>query len=231
AEAAYADLTGFDRARVAGLMRQPRGTAALHRRAGLPEPLLPAFEAALTAWREASSGASTLSGAGLSRRMIERALTACEDMPFGEMQAVTALLARYEAEAARDEARTVARSLAEAAQVREAARQDAERLETEWRAAQVREAEPVALERSEAVPARIAALPAPEAASGSDAIGAVLDTLPDALLASFRAEQEHLRRDAEAAHARDAAEAVLETIPDALIASYREDRARMRLAA
>ncbi|GJE46890.1 DUF2336 domain-containing protein [Methylobacterium soli] len=236
AEAAYADLTGIDRARVAGLMRQPRGTASLHRRAGLPEPLLPAFEAALTAWREATSGASTLSGAGLSRRMIERALTACEDMPFAEMQAVTALLARYEAEAARDEARAVARALAESALTREAERRDAERLETDWRAAQAREAEHVAAARPQAAPAQSAVPPAlaDRAATvaetaGADAIEAVLGTLPEALLASFHEEQERLRR--EAGQAREAAEAVLETIPEALIASYREDRARLRLAA
>ncbi|KAB1074219.1 DUF2336 domain-containing protein [Methylobacterium planeticum] len=237
AEAAYADLTGFDRARVAGLMRQPRGTAALHRRAGLPEPLLAAFEAALTAWREAASGAGTLQGAGLSRRMIERALTACEGMPFAEMQAVTALLARYEAEAARDEARAVARTIAAAAQAREAARLDTERLEAEWRAAQGLEAERLAAQRQEAgLEAR--ALPSLEAPAARvpaeaapDAIEAVLDTLPDALLASFREEQERLHRDGEAARAREAAEAVLETIPEGLIASYREDRARLRLAA
>ncbi|WP_336488861.1 DUF2336 domain-containing protein [Methylobacterium nigriterrae] len=229
AEAAYADLTGFDRARVAGLIRDTRGFAGLYRRAGLPESLLPAFAAALTAWREAEQGRTTLSGAGLSRCMIERALAACEDMPFSEMQAVTALLARYEAEAARDEARAVARAIAEQAQARERARVEAERLDAEWQAAQDREAERLAAVRAAAP----AALPAPARtadAAPSD-IDAVLEALPDALLASFREEQERLHREAEAARAREAAEAVLETIPEALIASYREDRERMRLAA
>ena len=47
--------------------------------------------------------------------MIERALTACEAMPFEEARAVLALLARFDAEAAREEARAVAQALAEEA--------------------------------------------------------------------------------------------------------------------
>ena len=189
AEAAFADLGGLDHARVAGLMREPRGIAELHRRAGLAEALLPAIAAALSAWREAQDGATGLRGAGLSRRMIERAITACEDMPFGEMQAVMALLARYEAEAARDEAREVARAIAEEALAREAARRAVSDEESAWREAQLRAVEG---RRDEARPAAPEA-PAPET------IDAVLDALPDAILASFREEQERLRQDALAA--------------------------------
>ncbi len=111
AEAALADLSGLPVRRVAGLMQDAPAAAfaALHRRAGLPAVLLPAFTAALSAWREAGQGTIAHAGAGLSRLMIERALTACEAMPFAEAQGVMALLARFEAEAARDEARVLAR--------------------------------------------------------------------------------------------------------------------------
>lgn len=189
AEAAFADLGGLDHARVASLMREPRGIAELHRRAGLAEALLPAITAALSAWREAQDGATGLRGAGLSRRMIERAITACEDMPFGEMQAVMVLLARYEAEAARDEAREVARAIAEEALAREAARRAVSDEESAWREAQLR-----------AVEGRLdEARPAAPEAHAPETIDAVLDALPDAILASFREEQERLRQDALAA--------------------------------
>lgn len=150
AEAALADLAGLPVRRVAGLMQDAPAAAfaALHRRAGLPSVLLPAFTAALSAWREAGQGLIAHAGAGLSRLMIERALTACEAMPFAEAQGVMALLTRFEAEAARDEARVLARELsAEAAQA-EAQRLQNEILDGEWReaqrlVAQAAEAEPV----------------------------------------------------------------------------------------
>nr|USU32077.1 DUF2336 domain-containing protein [Methylobacterium sp. OTU13CASTA1] len=117
AETALADLAGLPAGRVAGLMHEGANAAyaALHRKAGLPEPLLPAFSAALSAWREAGRGETAAHGAALSRLMIERALTACESMPFAEAQGVMALLARFEAEAARDAARTRTRTMTERA--------------------------------------------------------------------------------------------------------------------
>ncbi|MGU3539763.1 DUF2336 domain-containing protein [Methylobacterium sp. A54F] len=213
-EAAYAELTGLDGARIAGLLREPRGIATLHQRGGLAAALLPAFTAALTAWREAREGTTGLSGAGLSRRMIERSLSACEDMPFGDMQAVTALLARYEAEAARDEAREVARAIAEEAAARETARRATEALEAEWRDAQGREAERLMAER-------MLADPVAEPDEASSPFDAVLDALPEAILASFREEQERLEREAEEARAREAAEAALAGFPEALLAQFR----------
>ena len=119
AEAALADLAGLPSARVAALIHDGSGgaVAALYRRAGLPAELYPAFEAALSAWREGARGTIDAAGPRLSRLMIERALTACEAMPFEEARAVLALLARFDAEAAREEARTVAEQVAhEAAQ-------------------------------------------------------------------------------------------------------------------
>lgn len=111
AETALADLADLPPARVAGLMHEGSSAAyaALHRRAGLPSQLLPAFAAALSAWREAGRGEGTAHGAALSCLMIERAISACETLPFTEAQGVLALLARFEAEAAREAARDATR--------------------------------------------------------------------------------------------------------------------------
>ena len=133
--AAFADLAGLDHAATARAMREPEGVADLHRRAGLPEAVLPAMRAALSAWQEAASGASTLRGAGLSRTMIERAITASAAMPAPEMHAVTALLTRYETEAARDEARESARAIVAQAAIRETAHREAQAADAAWRAA------------------------------------------------------------------------------------------------
>ncbi len=122
AEIALAELSGLSRARVAGLMLEPQGAgfAALHRRAGLPALLLPAIRAGLTVWHDANGGRNGMDGPRLARSMIEAALTACEALPFAEARGLMALLARFEAEAARDEARILAHEQAEA-QAREMA--------------------------------------------------------------------------------------------------------------
>jgi hypothetical protein len=122
AEIALAELSGLSRARVAGLMLEPQGAgfAALHRRAGLPALLLPAIRAGLTVWHDANGGRNGRDGPRLARSMIEAALTACETLPFAEARGLMALLARFEAEAARDEARILAHEQAEA-QAREMA--------------------------------------------------------------------------------------------------------------
>ncbi|GJD80561.1 DUF2336 domain-containing protein [Methylobacterium gregans] len=213
AETAFTDLTQLEPARVAALMREPRGIAELHRRAGLAEALLPAVTAALGAWREAQDGATAARGAGLSRRMIERALTACEDMAFGEMQAVMALLTRFEAEAARDEAREVARAIAEEALAREATRRASRDEGAAWDAAQSAAKAAVRTAPTPPIPVAPDPEPLPEAPQdavapalapdqeaamppSADALDAVLDALPGAILASFREEQERLREEA-----------------------------------
>jgi uncharacterized protein (DUF2336 family) len=114
AEAALADLAELPAQRVSALLHDGRGVAvaALYRRAGLPPELFPAFDAALSAWREGAAGAIDAEGARLSRLMIERALTACESMPFDEARAVLSLLARFDAEAAREEARAIGAQIA-----------------------------------------------------------------------------------------------------------------------
>lgn len=103
-EAALSALSGQDPVRVAGFVRdfEGRGFEALYLRSGLPKTALPAFRAALAAAREADF--SDVSPATLSRRMVERALTACEGADL-EAASLVAMLRRFSAEAARDEAR------------------------------------------------------------------------------------------------------------------------------
>lgn len=114
-EAALAELSGLREERVAGLVRDFRGAgfAALYARAGLLEKYLPAFRAALEAQREYAD----VNGgeAKLSLVMIERVLTACEEINGGELDKLMALLRRFEMEAALEEARIeAARFAAEA---------------------------------------------------------------------------------------------------------------------
>ncbi|GJD49979.1 hypothetical protein OPKNFCMD_2715 [Methylobacterium crusticola] len=120
-EAALTELSGLSPERVAGLLHDGsgHGLRALSRRAGLPAALEPAFAAAMTAWREEATGLRESSAPALSRRMIERAVTACENLPFADSHVIVALLNRFDAEAARDEARVLARTLVDEAAVAE----------------------------------------------------------------------------------------------------------------
>lgn len=114
AEAAFAELTGVSDFRVAGIFRDPHRFTfrALFAKAGLPDLLRPAFEAALAAGRDPKAGVGR---AKLSRRMIERALRACDGLPPDEAGRLVALLRRFDVEAARDEARDAADGLADEA--------------------------------------------------------------------------------------------------------------------
>jgi uncharacterized protein (DUF2336 family) len=115
AEAAFAELSGIAVGRVAAILQDERSSAfrSLYGRAGMPEGLRSAFEAALGAHREMR--AKGASDASLSRRMVERALAACERLPGEESGKLVALLRRFEAEAAREEARRIAANLADRA--------------------------------------------------------------------------------------------------------------------
>jgi uncharacterized protein (DUF2336 family) len=106
-EAALAELSGVAPARVAGLVRtwHSAGFVALYAKARLPAALLPAFQAALAAQDEKGAGLEKGAGERLSRTMVERVLTACESLNSAECSKLTALLRRFEAEAAREEAR------------------------------------------------------------------------------------------------------------------------------
>jgi uncharacterized protein (DUF2336 family) len=112
-EAALCELSGMPTKRVAGLVRDFRsaGFAALYNRAGLPPGLLPAFRAALEAQREIGLLNESCHTVALSRRIIERVLTACEDTNEGHLDGLLALLRRFEAEALREEARVLALDL------------------------------------------------------------------------------------------------------------------------
>lgn len=113
-EAALAELSGVDRAKVAGHVAQWRGAgfAALFARAGLPATLTPAFRAALAAQEEFGFGVRAPEAARLSRMMIERVLTACEREGAESLAPVMSLLRRFEAEAAREDARELSQTVA-----------------------------------------------------------------------------------------------------------------------
>ena len=85
-EAALTELSGLPPLRVKGLTRDWRGSgfAALYRKAGLPEALLPAFRAAIDALSNGEVGDA--SGACLSRQRVERVLTACKAENSGELE-------------------------------------------------------------------------------------------------------------------------------------------------
>ncbi len=112
AEAAFAELADMPVARVAGILQDRRGAGfpALYRRAGLPQTLYAAFDAALSALREPHRD-DPAAGLNLSRRMIERVLSACTRLPPDEAGKLLALLRRYESEAAREEARAMSLAL------------------------------------------------------------------------------------------------------------------------
>src|SRR3954449_1657635 len=82
---------------------------------GLPAGLRVAFETAVRALHEVAPGEPPLTGAHLSRRMIGRVLSACADLPPEETGKLTAMLRRFEVEAAVEEARETAGALADEA--------------------------------------------------------------------------------------------------------------------
>lgn len=103
-EAALSALSGQDPIRVAGFVRDFEGRAfeAIYLRAGFPKTALPVFRAALGAAREL--GFAEAGSATLSRRMVERALTACDGAGI-DLESLRTMLRRFAAEAAREEAR------------------------------------------------------------------------------------------------------------------------------
>lgn len=115
AEAALADLADMPLSRVAGIMHDRRGAsiAPLCRKAGIPAMLIPAFTAAIEAVREIGAPASDAHKAQTSRRIIERVLIACDSAGGEENAPLMAMLRRFEADAAREEAQDMARALAD----------------------------------------------------------------------------------------------------------------------
>lgn len=106
-EEALAELADLPLARVSGLVHD-RGTAglrALFDKAALPRATFPAFQEAVQAMREGGFVSEPGGAVRLKRRMIERVLTRCEDLGFGELEPLLTLLRRFATEAAREEAR------------------------------------------------------------------------------------------------------------------------------
>ena len=114
-EAALAELSGQPLARAAGFVRfhQGGGFVALYDRARMPATLLPVFQAALLAQDEADEPASG-EEARLSRRLIGQVLVDCEALEDPELAKVMALLRRFDAESAQQEARDLMTRLFEA---------------------------------------------------------------------------------------------------------------------
>lgn len=105
-ETILCDLSGKSAARVAGMLRNPRGLsfAALYRTAGLPASLLPLFRAAVAVAIDAQ-GAATERDLRLDHHIVDRVLAICSAEAGPAVNDLTALLRRFEAEAIRDEAR------------------------------------------------------------------------------------------------------------------------------
>lgn len=114
AEAAFVSLSDLPAARVAALLRDRRGGGlkALYRKAGLPEALQPAFTAAIVALNLRGFDVPA-PAAGIDRAILREVLIACEGRDGPETEALMALLRRLDSEAAREEARIMADSLAD----------------------------------------------------------------------------------------------------------------------
>jgi uncharacterized protein (DUF2336 family) len=115
--AAFADLTNLPLSRVIGLMtdRGGAGFSALYRKSGLPGNLAPAFHAGVATlhamgWNKHHSGEPTL-----SRELVSCVMEACEDLPLQDIGKLMATLRRFEAEAAREEARIMTERMSDEA--------------------------------------------------------------------------------------------------------------------
>jgi uncharacterized protein (DUF2336 family) len=119
-EAAAAELSGHACDRVAAFVRAPHGAgfAALYRRMDLPAIYFAPICAALGELNASSAQPQDR----LLRPVISRAVEACESAAAPGLDRLASLLRRLEAEAAIEEAREIARSLAEEEAVDENAR-------------------------------------------------------------------------------------------------------------
>jgi uncharacterized protein (DUF2336 family) len=106
-EAALTDLSGVAPARVAAILDDRSGATfgPLYARAGLPASAEPLFRAALASAHEIGFAGDAMTAARLNRRMVERVLTLYRDSEAGPVDGFLALLRRFAAEAAREEAR------------------------------------------------------------------------------------------------------------------------------
>jgi uncharacterized protein (DUF2336 family) len=104
---AFAGLSGLGAQRVASILsdRTGQGFRALYDSTGLPASAYHAFRSALEVIHETGFAGGSYGAALLGRRMVERVLTRYEGAPQGEIDYLLAMLRRFAAEAAREEAR------------------------------------------------------------------------------------------------------------------------------
>jgi uncharacterized protein (DUF2336 family) len=114
---ALAELSQIRPERVAAIVsdRNAHGFRALYERAGLPAAAFGAFRAAIEVMNETGFVGDAYGAATLKRRMVERVLTRYESMAEGELDHLLAMLRRFAAEAAREEARYYTADLVAAA--------------------------------------------------------------------------------------------------------------------
>jgi uncharacterized protein (DUF2336 family) len=114
---AFAELSGIRPDRVAAILsdRNAHGFRALYDRAGLPPAAFGAFRVAIEVINETGFVGDRYGAATLKRRMIERVLTRYETIAEGELDQLLAMLKRFAAEAAREEARYYTADLVAAA--------------------------------------------------------------------------------------------------------------------
>ena len=111
--ASMAELSGLPAPRVAAFILEPQGQgfAALARRAGLKDGVLPAFRAALAAIKPHVGE----SGDGLKLKLVQKVIDHCERLDDPALAKVLALLWRFAAEAAKAEAASFAHEAARSA--------------------------------------------------------------------------------------------------------------------
>jgi uncharacterized protein (DUF2336 family) len=115
-EEALAELAELPLARVSAIIADRSGASlrALYDKAGMPASVFPAVRAALEARHEAGFLGDVAGTNRLKRRMVERVLTACEDVAHADIEPLLTLLRRFATEAAREEARLFCDELAAA---------------------------------------------------------------------------------------------------------------------
>jgi uncharacterized protein (DUF2336 family) len=106
-EEALAELTGMSLPRIVGIVHDRRGFGfrAVYEKAGLPNSTYPIFREAIQAMQEEGFMSEPGDASRLKRRIIERVLTRCESAVIDDVEPLLTLLRRFEAEAAREEAR------------------------------------------------------------------------------------------------------------------------------
>jgi uncharacterized protein (DUF2336 family) len=107
-EEALSVMTKTPVKRVLSLLDDPsgRGLAALYQRAKLPRESLPALRAVIAVLREEAPDGTWRQTTRMGRTMLERALTLHQSFADGEVDEFFALLGRFAADAAREEARS-----------------------------------------------------------------------------------------------------------------------------